>query len=154
MQGNVRCYCPESKCKRSTGNPFSAVTEAALIEQIRQHAEHLETCDHFEGHKEEDLPEIIRLHFLETGWRDALETPDGRRLAAPAVPIGQSPAIPRRSTGRSRSPRRAVPEPDPANLFIELANQTGELLEQATRLHKSVMRAKHRLNVYPVNRKG
>ena len=156
MPGNYRCYCPEKDCKRSTGNPFSAVSESALIEQILQHAYSEETCEHFEDYKEQDLPEMIRLHYLKDGWRDASQ--EGTDPAAQGghpkkpVPIGLAPA--NQTRYRSRSPRRAGPEINAANLLIEVVNQSRELIEQTSRLHKSLMLAKQRLNEYEANRQG
>jgi len=136
-------YCPEPKCKRSKKQPFSAATEDDLVGQILQHAESEDTCDHFVGRKKKDLDNIIRLHWHEGhGWRDP--------RARSASPSSASASIPRR---RSRSPRRAVSSE--IDLFTDLANQTGELMEAATRLHQSVMRAKQRLHpIHPVYPRG
>ena len=121
--------------------PEGVATEDALVEQFLQHAESEDTCDHFVGRKKEDHDRIIRLHWLENhGWRDD----------PPARSASPSPAPERR---RSRSPRRSRSSSD-MNLFTDLANQTGELMEAATRLHQSVVRLQRFHPIHPVYPRG
>ena len=151
MLGNFRSYCPEPTCKKFSGGAFTACTLDALIEQIRQHAEDEGTCEHFVGRNKQEFDEIIRLHYLETGWRDVLdqvETPAGGTDPAPAAAASRGGPAPvltaatgppqggvRRSRSRSPSIQRR-PAPAPADFLTELVSETRALMECTARLHR------------------
>ena len=123
-----RMYCPDKHCQRHTRKPFSAASEDDLVEQILQHASSEDTIDHFVhvGKNKAHHEAIIRRYWQDkNGWRDD---------------PSPSPAPERR---RSRSPRsRSIPRRSSSdmNVYIDLANQAGELMEAATRLHQAMAR--------------